>query len=80
MSCPAKQIRNQSRSTSAICRTRPCKVSVEGAALRLSRLWQRQGKGAEAYQLLAEVYGWFPEGFNTATLQEARALLEELSR
>jgi predicted ATPase len=47
------------------------------AAMSLSRLWQRQGKGAEARQLLAEVYGWFTEGFDTADLQEAGALLEE---
>lgn len=49
------------------------------AALRLSRLWQRQGKCAEAYQLLAEVYGWLTEGFDTADPQEAKALLEELA-
>ena len=49
------------------------------AALRLSRLWQRQGKCAVAYQLLAPIYGWFTEGFDTADLQEARALLEELA-
>jgi len=44
----------------------------------LSRLWQQQGKRAEARQLLAEVYGWFTEGFDTADLQEAKALLETL--
>jgi predicted ATPase len=48
------------------------------AALGLSRLWQRQGKRAEAYQMLTEIYSWFTEGFDTADLQEARALLEEL--
>ena len=48
------------------------------AALSLSRLWQRQGKHAEAQQMLAEVYDWFTEGFDTADLQEARALLQEL--
>jgi hypothetical protein len=46
--------------------------------MSLSRLWQRQGKCAEAYALLAEVYGWFTEGFDTADLQEARALLAVL--
>jgi len=46
--------------------------------LGLSRLWQQQGKCHEARQLLAEVYGWFTEGFDTADLQEAKALLEEL--
>jgi predicted ATPase/DNA-binding winged helix-turn-helix (wHTH) protein len=49
------------------------------AAMSLSRLWQRQGKRAAAYDLLAPVYGWFTEGFDTSDLQEARALLEALS-
>jgi predicted ATPase len=49
------------------------------AAVSLSRLWQRQGKRAEAYELLAPIYGWFTEGFDTADLREAKALLEELS-
>jgi predicted ATPase/DNA-binding winged helix-turn-helix (wHTH) protein len=49
------------------------------AALRLSRLWQRQGKRDEARALLAEVYGWFTEGFETLDLQEAQALLGTLS-
>ena len=49
------------------------------AAVSLSRLWQQQGKRVEAYELLAPVYGWFTEGFDTADLQEAKALLEELT-
>jgi adenylate cyclase len=48
------------------------------AAMSLSRLWQQQGKQAEAHALLAPVYGWFTEGFDTADLQEARALLDAL--
>ena len=48
------------------------------AAMSLSRLWQQQGKRAEAYELLAPIYGWFTEGFDTADLQEAKALLAEL--
>ena len=48
------------------------------AAMSLSRLWQRQGQQDAARELLAEVYGWFTEGFDTADLQEAKALLEEL--
>jgi predicted ATPase len=48
------------------------------AAMSLSRLWQQQGKQAEARTLLAPIYGWFTEGFDTADLQEAKALLEEL--
>jgi predicted ATPase len=46
------------------------------AAISLSRLWHHQGKTEEARQLLAEVYRWFTEGFDTADLQEAKALLE----
>jgi predicted ATPase len=49
------------------------------AAMSLARLWQSQGKGTEAYELLAPVYGWFTEGFDTADLQEAKTLLEELA-
>jgi class 3 adenylate cyclase/predicted ATPase len=49
------------------------------AATSLSRLWQRQGKRDEAGQLLTEVYCWFTEGFDTADLQEAKALLAELT-
>ena len=41
-------------------------------------LWQQQGKRAEAYDLLALIYGWFTEGFDTADLQEAKALMEAL--
>ena len=48
------------------------------AAMSLARLWQRQGKHTAAYELLAPVYNWFTEGFDTADLQEARALLEAL--
>jgi adenylate cyclase len=48
-------------------------------ALSLSQLWQRQGKREKARQLLTEIYGWFTEGFDTADLQEAQALLEGLS-
>ena len=48
------------------------------AAMSLARLWQQQGKRAAAYALLAPVYGWFTEGFDTVDLQEAKALLEEV--
>ena len=49
------------------------------AATSLARLWQSQAKQAEAHQLLAEIYGWFTEGFETADLQEAKALLDSLA-
>src|SRR5262249_50357269 len=45
------------------------------AATSMSRLWQQQGKRTAAQQLLAEIYGWFTEGFDTVDLQEAKALL-----
>jgi class 3 adenylate cyclase/predicted ATPase len=48
------------------------------AALSLSRLWKHQGRQDEARRLLAEIYGWFAEGFDTRDLQEAKVLLEEL--
>ena len=46
--------------------------------MSLARVWQQQGKRTEARELLAPIYGWFTEGFDTADLQEAKALLEEL--
>jgi predicted ATPase len=49
------------------------------AATSLARLWQSQGKRQDAYELLAPVYGWFTEGFDTADLKDAKALLDELS-
>jgi adenylate cyclase len=48
------------------------------AAMSLARLWQKQGKRAEAHKLLSEVYNWFTEGFDTKDLQEAKALLDGL--
>ena len=49
------------------------------AAISLARLWCDQGKVQQARELLAPVYGWFTEGFNTLDLKEAKALLEQLS-
>jgi predicted ATPase len=48
------------------------------AAMSLGRLWQQQSRRAEAHQILAEIYGWFTEGFETPDLQEAKVLLEAL--
>jgi predicted ATPase len=48
------------------------------AAMSLGRLWQQQGKCTEARELLTPIYGWFTEGFDTADLQEAKALLDAL--
>lgn len=47
--------------------------------MSLARLWQRRGKTAEARQMLAEIYNWFAEGFDTKDLKDAKALLEELT-
>jgi predicted ATPase len=63
----------------AIARRQQAKSLELCTAISLSRLWQRQGKCTEARQLLAEVYHWFTEGFDTADLQEARALLAALA-
>jgi predicted ATPase len=48
------------------------------AATSLAQLWAQQGRRSEAYDLLAPVYGWFTEGFCTADLKDARALLDEV--
>src|SRR5207245_1120929 len=62
-----------------IARKQQAKSLELRAVMSLSRLWQRQGKKDEARQLLAEIYGWFTEGFDTKDLQEAKALLDELA-
>jgi predicted ATPase len=46
--------------------------------MSMARLWRDQGKPQQAQELLAPVYGWFTEGFETLDLKEAKALLEEL--
>jgi predicted ATPase len=59
-----------------IARRQQAKSFELRATTSLCRLWQAQGKRAEAHVLLAEIYGWFTEGFDTADLIEAKALLE----
>jgi predicted ATPase len=66
------------RQALAIARHQQAKSWELRAAMSLARLWQRQGKCQEAYDLLAPLYGWFTEGFDTADLQEAKALLAGL--
>jgi predicted ATPase len=61
-----------------IARRQQAKSLELRTAMSLVRLWQQQGKQAEASELLAPIYGWFTEGFDTADLQKARALLEDM--
>jgi predicted ATPase/class 3 adenylate cyclase len=63
----------------AVARRQQAKSLELRAAMSLARLWQQQGKQTEAYELLAPVYSWFTEAFDTADLQEAKALLETLA-
>jgi predicted negative regulator of RcsB-dependent stress response len=63
-----------------IARKQQAKSLELRAVMSLSRLWQQQGKQDEAHQILAEIYGWFTEGFDTKDLQEAKVLLGELER
>jgi predicted ATPase len=67
------------RQALAIARRQQAKSLELRAAMSLARLWQQQGKRGEAYDLLAPIYGWFTEGFDTADLQEAKALLDALA-
>jgi predicted ATPase len=67
------------RQALAVARRQQAKSWELRAAMSLSRLWQRQGKRGEARELLAPIYDWFTEGFDTADLQEAKALLDALA-
>jgi predicted ATPase len=61
-----------------VARHQEAKALELRAAMSLARLWQQQGKRADAHALLAPVYSWFTEGFDTADLQEAKTLLDAL--
>ena len=63
----------------AVARRQQAKSWELRAAMSMARLWRDQGKRDEARDLLAPIYGWFTEGFNTLDLKEAKALLEQLS-
>jgi predicted ATPase len=63
-----------------VSRRQEAKALELRASVSLSRLWQREGKREAAHALLAPIYDWFIEGFDTADLQEAKMLLEELRR
>jgi predicted ATPase len=64
----------------AVARHQQAKSWELRAAMSLARLWRSQAKVSEARELLAPVYGWFTEGFDTRDLKEAKALLEELGK
>ena len=61
-----------------IARRQQAKSLELRAVMSLARLWQQQGKQKDAHQMLAKIYGWFTEGFDTKDLQEAKALLHSL--
>jgi predicted ATPase len=63
----------------AVARQQQAKSWELRAAMSRARLWRDQGKSQQARELLAPVYGWFTEGFDTRDLKEAKALLEELA-
>ena len=67
------------RQALAVARRQSAKFWELRAAMSLARLWRDQGKPQQARELLAPVYGWFTEGFDTRDLKEAKALLEELA-
>jgi predicted ATPase len=62
----------------AVARQQQAKSWELRAAMSLARLWRSQGKVQQGRELLAPVYGWFTEGFDTRDLKEAKALLDEL--
>jgi predicted ATPase len=76
---PTAEVETYYRRALKIARLQEARSLELRAAMSLCRLWQAQGKRTEARALLAETYGWFTEGFTTADLQDARALLEVLS-
>ena len=69
----------QYRQAIAVAERQSAKLFQLRASTSLARLWRDQGKRAEAYDLLAPVYDWFTEGFDTPVLKEAKALLNDLA-
>ena len=63
----------------AVARSQQAKSWELRAAMSMARFWRDQGKRDEARELLAPIYGWFTEGFDTRDLKEAKALLDELA-
>jgi hypothetical protein len=79
LGCPPHPAEASFGQALAMARQQEAKSVELRVALSLTRLWQQQGKCVEARALLAEVYGWFTEGFDTADLREAKGLLTALS-
>src|SRR5262249_23932392 len=77
---PAEEVESAFRTALQIAEDQGAYLLKIRAAMSLARLWRDQGKTGEARELLAPVYGWFTEGFDTRDLKEAKALLEELKR
>ena len=73
-----EEAQNEFEEALRIARTQQAKSYELRASMSLARLWGDQGRRAEARDLLAPVYGWFTEGFDTPDLKEAKALLDEL--
>jgi predicted ATPase len=75
----AAKARNYFERALSVARQQQAKSWELRAAMSLARLWRDQGKVQQARELLAPVYGWFTEGFDTRDLKDAKALLEELA-
>ena len=67
------------RQAITVAKRQSAKLDQLRASTSLARLWHQQGKREAAYDLLAPVYSWFTEGFDTADLKDAKALLEALA-
>jgi predicted ATPase len=73
------EVEQSYRKALEIAERRNAKAHQLRAAMGMARLWRDQGKPDEARDLLAPVYGWFTEGFDTRDLKEAKSLLSELA-
>jgi predicted ATPase len=76
---PAEEVERTLRTALQIAEEQGAFLLKLRATISLARLWRDQGKRDKARELLAPVYGWFTEGFDTLDLKEAKALLEELA-
>jgi DNA-binding SARP family transcriptional activator len=79
LSASGTQVETYYQRAITVARNQGAKSLELRATTSLARLWQQQGKQAEAHEALRAIYGWFTEGFDTADLQEAKALLDQLS-